>query len=178
MSRVTSNPAVMLVGLLLLAVVLVAGCTQSPVDPATQEQPQLLKRVTPAGGDASLAPVNLYAEQVISADSGGTLSLLDVTLVIPPGAVPNDTLFSIFIPDAAVFFNEFGTDGLQVDVPVTVTMSYRDADMTGVNESNIRIAWYNPAKDRFEDLPCTVDLVNKTVTAQLRHFSAYGLISD
>ncbi|MBN1212525.1 MAG: hypothetical protein JXA92_08100, partial [candidate division Zixibacteria bacterium] len=90
----------------------------------------------------------------------------------------NDTVFSINIPDLNVFYNEFGTSGLVFDKPVKVTMSYRDADLTGVNETSIRIAWLNEASGEFEDLACEVDTVNKLITAELEHFSAYGLISD
>jgi len=179
MSRIKS-PSLLLAmtTIVLVGVLLFAGCSQTPVDPTVNSEPQLLTRAVRAAGSASLAPVNLYAEKVISTTQGGTLSLLDVTMTIPPGAVPNDTLFSIFIPDDTVFFNEFGTDGLVFNKPVVVTMSYRQADLSGVKESTIRLAWYNKSTGTFEDVPCDVDLVAKTVTATLSHFSAYGLISD
>jgi len=162
-----------LVGVLLA---LAVGCSQSPVGPAT-DAPVLLTRLSRAGGALSAAEVNLYVEQLVPTQSGGRLELLDVTLDIPPGAVANDTVFSIFIPDDELFYNEFGTSGLVFDVPVSVTMSYRNADLTGITETSIRIAWYN-ADIAWEPVDGTIDLVNKTVTAQLSHFSAYGLISD
>lgn len=165
--------------LLFAAVFLSAGCSDSPLDPnQASTQPTLLQRAPRSTDGASMAPVNLHIAETISASTGGVLSLLDVTLVVPPGAVKQDTTFSIDIPDDEVFFNEFGTDGLVFEVPVTVTMSYRDADLSGVDESTIRIGWLNNATGQFENVECEVNRLTKTVTAQLYHFSAYGLISD
>ena len=167
---------------LLMAISLVLiGCSRSPLDPAqsaTSEPTLLTRAVDRNAGEASAAPVNLYTEAVISAETGGRLELLDVMLEVPPGAVPNDTTFSVFIPDDAVFYNEFGTDGLAFDVPVRVTMSYRDANLTGVDETSIRIGYFNEETGAIEDVQCQVDLLRRTVTAELTHFSAYGLISD
>lgn len=177
-ARLVLTGALLLVAMSLL----VAGCSRSPLEQAeqpTSSEPTLLTRlVDRAPNGASAAPVNLYTEAVISAETGGRLELLDVVLEIPPGAVPNDTTFSIFIPDDAVFYNEFGTDGLVFDVPVTVTMSYRGANLLGINESTIRIAYHNPETGEFEDVDCRLNLLSGTVTAELNHFSAYGLISD
>lgn len=159
--------------------IVLSGCSRSPAGPDSENaQPTLLTRVPRAASGAQLSPVNLYTEKVVSSEDGGRLELLDVVLDIPPGAVPNDTLFSIFIPDDAVFFNEFGTNGLVFDNPVTVTMSYRDADLADVYEPSIRIAWLNESSGEWEAVECELDQDNKIVIAQLYHFSAYGLISD
>jgi hypothetical protein len=153
------------------------GCSRSPLESSTTtDQPKLLQRSV--SGVALSPGAELYAEAVISNATGGRLQLLDVTMDVPAGAVGNDTLFSIRIPDVNTFYNQFGTDGLVFATPVTVTMSYRDADLSGVNESSIRIAWFNPASGHYESMQCTVDKVAKTVTGQLNHFSAYALISD
>jgi len=173
------NTALRSVSAVFLVVVLLAGCSESPVSVTENDsQPRLLSRSASLSSPAELSPLNLYVEKVISSENGGELSLFDVSMTVPAGAVPNDTLFSISIPDINVFYNEFGTDGLVFDRPVTVTMSYRDADLTGVDESTIRIAYFNNATGWFEDVLCEVDFENKEVTAQLNHFSAYGLISD
>ncbi len=165
--------------LVVFALLAFTGCSNNPIadNPQTAE-PQVLSRAGRTVGAASASPINLYAEQVISASEGGTLTLLDVVLDIPAGAVPQDTVFSITIPDDEIFYNEFGTDGLTFDKPVTVTMSYRNADLSGINESTIRIGYLNERTGVWQDMVGTLDRVNKTVTAELYHFSAYGLISD
>jgi hypothetical protein len=181
MARFKSKNILVGAAALLMALGLIlSGCSTSPTGTENvpdDPQPTLMKRASVATG-AEFTPVDLYAEKVISSAKGGTLSLLDVVLEVPAGAVPNDTLFSIFIPDDEVFFNEFGTDGLVFMRPVTVTMSYRDADLTGIDESTIRIGWLNERTGQWHDMECEVDFVNKVVTGQLEHFSAYGLISD
>ena len=181
MSR-TNFKSVFTVGLLLAmtAVMSFTGCSRTPVDPAqsADNQPVVLSRIARSAGSASQSPVNLYAEDMISAKTGGRLVLMDVVLDVPPGAVDNDTTFSIFIPDDEKFLNEFGTDGLVFNVPVTVTMSYRGADLSYINESTIRVGYLNEHSGQWEDIECALDQVNKTVTAKLYHFSAYGLISD
>lgn len=168
-------------GITLIVIMLVlTGCSQSPVSINNEEsQPVLLKRSASYAKELNLSPVNdFHCEQVISAKDGGTLTFYDVTLEIPPGAVKDDTVFSIKIPDINVFYNEFGTEGLVFNVPVTVTMSYREADLTSVKEETIRIAFYNEDSERFEDIDGIINYKNMTVTARLYHFSAYGLISD
>ncbi len=174
-----SNVGFKIVAVLFVAVFLAAGCSRGPlgVEEETTE-PQLLQRSLDESALASLSASELYVEQVISTKDGGQVSLFDVVLDVPVGAVANDTVFSIRIPDPGVFYNEFGTDGLVFDKPVKVTMSYRDANLTGVDESTIRIGWFDERTGDFQDITCKVDYVNKIVIGELDHFSAYGLISD
>ncbi len=174
-----NSPFLKSVSVFILVVLMMAGCSRSPLDNTdVPQQPTLLQRSEAFKASVQYSASELYIEQVISASEGGRLELLDVVLEIPAGAVPHDTIFSISIPDLNVFYNEFGTNGLVFEKPVKVTMSYRDADLTGINEASIRIAWFNYQTGVFEDLACTVDTVNKSITAELEHFSAYGLISD
>ncbi|MBD3401500.1 hypothetical protein GF420_01290 [candidate division GN15 bacterium] len=163
--------------MLLVGALLVTGCSRSPMSDTASTEPVVLQRSASAVGAASLVG-ELYTEATISAEEGGQLVLLDVVLEVPPGAVPNDTLFSIEIPDLTKFHNDFGTEGLVFDKPVTVTMSYRDADLSGIDESSIRVGYFNEQTGEWEGVVCQVDPVNKLVTAELHHFSAYGLISD
>lgn len=177
--KFTNSTMIRLLVITVLAVTLTVGCSRSPLDTADNNvQPQLMRRSAGPGGSALLSGASFYVEQVVSAAEGARIELVDVVLDIPAGAIDNDTLFSIRIPDIEMFYNEFGTSGLVFNKPVTVTMSYRDADLTGINESTIRIAWLNTRTGRWENVICTVNKIEKTVTGQLSHFSAYGLISD
>lgn len=163
---------------ILAAVVLftvLMGCSQNPLQSASQDQPRLLKRNL---ATMKIGDVPAYTDTVLSAATGGVVSLADVELTFPPRALSNDTLIFIDIPDIAVFENHFGTDGLRFNAPVKVVMSYRDADLVGINESTIRLAWLNDATGEWNSMACTLDTVNKTVAGYLQHFSAYALISD
>jgi hypothetical protein len=158
----------------IIALIAVVGCSKIPTQSDAPKQTNLLKRSLSVAKTAGA----LHTDTTISAANGGVVSLLDVELTFPPNALANDTLISIDIPDISVFENHFGTDGLQFSVPVKVVMSYRDADLSGVNESTIAIAWYNTTAGEWDKMVCTLDTVNKTVTGYLEHFSAYALISD
>jgi hypothetical protein len=158
-----------------LAFVGLIGCSEVPSGPEDQQTVNLLTRSFSAQkilGDSA------YLETIISASEGGKFELHDVQLYFPPKALDNDTLISISIPDLSVFANDFGTDGLVFNVPVRVTMNYRDADLTGINESTIKMAWYNEHTDSWDIIDCELNLANKTVTADVNHFSAYALITD
>ena len=162
----------------LLAVSLMWGCSQSPMDSSlSSDGPRLLVR-SPEAASHLLQASSLYTDGVISSVNGGRLELPGVVLDVPANAVSSDTLFSILIPDAGVFFCEFGTSGLVFSTPVRVTMSYSEADLVGVDESTIRIAYLHESSGVWEDLRCDVDPVNKIVVAYMDHFSAYGIISD
>lgn len=177
------NVIVTMATLSVMAAMLFIGCsTDSPVAPtvtAEPNQPRVLSRgASPASGSALGSPVNSYTEVTIVASQGGRLELYDVVLEIPAGALDADTLYSISIPDLSVFYNEFGTDGLVFKKPVKVTMSYRDADLSGINESTIRIGWWDEDNARWIDMKCQLDRVNQVVVGELYHFSAYALVSD
>ena len=170
--------ALVIAFVLFAAALIVTGCSKSPVAPSAENpEPQLLQRSIESVY-RSFKTSSFYTEQDISAETGGVIEFYDVIMEIPPGAVDNDTLFSINIPDINIFLNEFGTSGLVFNEPVKVTMSYRDADLSEVIEETIRIAYFNANTGKFEDIVCALDTVNKVVIAELNHFSAYGLISD
>lgn len=174
----TNNGSIKAFALLFSFVLVLVGCSESPVATGPDNGPIVLSRSAASGVFANSTGGSMYAEEMISAEEGGRLTLFDVTLEIPAGAIDSDTLFSITIPDINVFYNEFGTHGLVFNEPVKVVMSYRGADLSGVDETTIRIGWYNPYNGDFQDVDCTVDTSTKTVTGYLDHFSAYALISD
>jgi len=92
------------VAVVILSMVLLVGCSENPMGVAPdQSEPQLLQRSTLAVEAIQRSTVPLYTERVVSAAEGGVMTLFDVVLEIPAGAVPNDTLFSIGIPDINVF---------------------------------------------------------------------------
>ena len=175
----TLTKSTLLLAVLAIGTFLMVGCSGNPVGEIATE-PTLLQRPILADGPeyARRIKVTTYAESVILSKKGGELSVEGVELSIPRRAVANDTLYSINLPDLNVFYAEFGTDGLKFDNPVTVTFSYAGADMAGVDESTISLAWLNEKFSRWHKIDCEVDFVNKTVTGQLSHFSSYGLISD
>lgn len=180
MTATHRQSTVVLIGTLLFAALLLfTGCSKLSVEPNSEPtEPQVLGRAGAFANGPQGSPIAMYTEQMVSAREGGQLVLFDVVLDIPAGALDADTLFSISIPDISAFYNEFGADGLVFNIPVTVTMSYRDADLSDVNESSIRIGWWDEHNEKWVTMDCQLDQVNKVVTGKLYHFSAYALVSD
>lgn len=74
--------------------------------------------------------------------------------------------------------SEFSPHGIQFDVPVTLKLSYKDANMDGVNEDNLKIYYYNQEKNAWEALVSVVDKEEKVLIANLEHFSRYAIGTD
>lgn len=159
----------------LFALIGLVGCSEAPTGIDSQETTTLLKRSFAA---TKVLGEEAYTETIISAGEGGIVALHDVELYFPPNALDNDTLISINVPDLSVFANDFGTDGLFFNVPVRVTMGYRDADLSGIDETTIKMAWFNDRTGNWDIISCILDQVNKQVIAEVYHFSAYALITD
>jgi hypothetical protein len=71
--------------------------------------------------------------------------------------------------------SEFSPHGLQFNSPVLLRLSYKDADLAGVNELGLKIYYFNDNLNEWEALPSIVNPVQKEVIAWLEHFSRYAL---
>ena len=122
---------------------------------------------------------------------GGILALLGHILNVPAGAVSEPTLFSMTViqngyveveltatPKSLLntLFFWRKVEEVQFNVPVGLSLSYARA--TNVTDpSRLKIMRVNP-DGRHEILPSVVDTVNKTVTAELDHFSRYCMVTN
>jgi hypothetical protein len=113
--------------------------------------------------------------------SGGRLTLGQHTLVVPAGAVDGPTTFVMTKSSDALEVSLTATQSLLNDVgsrgfrkPVTLTLSYKNAESVSADESKLRILWLKPDGTQ-EAQPSTVDVQGRKVTADLSHFSDYGL---
>lgn len=112
--------------------------------------------------------------KVISAKRGGKIGYLGHAIGVPPGAVSDDTEFSITIKSTQYMDIEFGPDGA-FDVPVELTISYADADLSGISEDDLTIAWYDPASGIYYDIGAAIDKRNKVLKVLVKHFTQYSL---
>jgi hypothetical protein len=72
---------------------------------------------------------------------------------------------------------EFGPEGATFDKQVTITFKYDPARLPdGFNESGLVISWYDAVNHQWVNLVTTVDPVEKTVSAQVNHFSIFALL--
>ncbi len=121
--------------------------------------------------------------------NGGTISIAGITLTVPKGAITIPTLFTVAalptgVIDASLTATTTNLLGLLTDVgsigfkkPVTITMSYARA--TNVKDpSKLFLVYYDYSKNKLVPLKSTVDTRNRTVSAQVDHFSKYGMAEN
>lgn len=103
--------------------------------------------------------------------NGGTLRIGNNTLVVPAGALSAE----IEITGHAIPSNsarlEFSPSGLQFAIPATLTMSYAKC---ATPLFGVTIA-YLQADSVTEVEPSREHLLQRTVSAQIRHFSSYAV---
>ena len=62
--------------------------------------------------------------------------------------------------------------------PVTLTFKYTDSDIAGVDENTLKVYYWDTTKNQWTLIGGTVDKVKNTVTAEVSHFSIYGLFGN
>jgi len=72
---------------------------------------------------------------------------------------------------------DFGPAGSTFTPPITFTWHYDpNALPAGVLEKDLVIAYYDTVTKSWIELPCVVDTVNHTITANVSHFTIYAII--
>jgi hypothetical protein len=115
------------------------------------------------------------ASKSITAISGGTVSINELSISIPPGAVSGDKSISINCNSDEYLQADFGPDGTQFNRPAMITISYANADITDITPANLSISWFDPAQGQWVDLGGAVDTKAQTVSVQVWHFTEYTL---
>lgn len=128
-----------------------------------------LKRQTSASGSTLTAR--------ISATTGGAFSNGDFAMSVPPNALSKDTKMSIRIIAGDYLLADLGPDGY-FKVPVTLTISYRNASPKNVDPDRLRMKWYDTSSNKWVKVEGTVDTANQTVTAEVWHFTQYTLSTE
>lgn len=117
------------------------------------------------GNNKSLWIRNIY---------GGMIKFCGHSIQVPKYATKQDAEFSISVSPNDYITVDFGPDGY-FEQYLTVTVSYKDADLTGIDPTKLTLAWYDEKAGQWIDLGGVVDLVKKTVTAKNNHFTQYTL---
>lgn len=70
---------------------------------------------------------------------------------------------------------EYGPAGTTFNTPVTLVLAYDSAQVAarGINESELKVHYWNKTLGDWEPMPSMVDKENKTVSAFTTHFSGY-----
>lgn len=134
------------------------------------------------GPDAS-SPVGTSSSQTVKLDGASSSFSLDV----PAGAFQQDVNVSMAIPAYApapqsgvkcssVVVQITNDRGLQPLKPLTLTITYRDADVAGLDTAKLGVAYYNPSSGRWVNVPSSVDPARHTVTGHLPHLSLFAIV--
>ncbi len=112
--------------------------------------------------------------------NGGTLSIGDEKhgiskIVIPANAVDQDVLITFSWESTDLLVAQFSPHGITFDEPVRLELSYKDADLTGVNEDGLKIYYYNEDTGVWELIGDEVDKTKKVVVGYTNHFSRYSV---
>jgi len=62
-----------------------------------------------------------------------------------------------------------------INKPVKIELSYKTADLTGIDENILGVYYFNEETDLWEFVGGEVDKKGKKVTAYLNHFSRYAV---
>jgi hypothetical protein len=127
----------------------------------------------------------------ITASGGGTLQTASAdTLSVPAGALTSDTVLTSTLqpapqeaPTGLVAIArayDFGPDGTVFNIPVTAVFNYTDEDLAGglVDPATLRVYVYDSLAQEWQLLGGTVDMVAKTITVQITHFSDFAIFGN
>ncbi len=98
-------------------------------------------------------------------------------LYFPPYAMNQSTIVTMdwestgFLEGGA----QFSPHGVQFNRPVTVWLSYKDADLGDINEEDLKIWYFNEETGMWELIGDVVDTKRKMVGGLLHHFSRYAI---
>jgi hypothetical protein len=142
----------------------------------------------------TVAEGGVLAQETISPTSETTVATADgsITIVLPAGAVTTQAELIIReqscedTPAPPSGFKAVGncfsiemTQALLPDVMVTIVVKYSDADVevAGGDPNLLRLAYYDEEGEDWVVLDTTVDIANKTLTAQTDHFSIWTILA-
>ena len=163
----------------------IATPAEEPPTPFLPGKPVVLR--SPRGrvsirvpGDASKQPLQLryrFADAVLP-------ELLAARQPLPPAEPNRRRSLGIFFLDAR---DDQGRAVHQFERPLTFSIGYTDAQLRvlGINPGALRLFWFDPARSRAQPdgstrlgawvpVEATLDVVARTMTAQVDHFSAFA----
>ncbi len=121
-------------------------------------------------------------EKLITVAQGGKIEVGDPVhgiskLNFKPGDVSQDVLVTFSWESTGLLQGgaEFSPHGTTFNNPVKVTLSYKDADLTGINEQDIKIWYFNEIEGVWELIASDVNTEKKQVKGYLEHFSRYAI---
>ncbi len=140
-------------------------------------------------GDPANNDIETTTDQEASDASGTVVEVPSGTTIDFPPAQPQEIQITTPIDpatepelpdgvDSIPVVREFGPEGTTFDQPITVTITYTDAQVEGLDEANLRVYRYNDVSGKYDIEVTTIvdrDLENNTISFTVDGFSKYGL---
>ena len=154
------------------------SCSRTPVDPAMP--PAHPAEVRSDWFGSSLLPLLTCSplahdstSQVIGPD-GGTIAVGPHTLTVPGGALIAPTLITAVVNSTSVNAIQFSPPGLTFRRPAQLVMSYANCELLELLVPK-RIVYTTDSLQILEIIPSLDDILNRTVTGPVSHFSQYAI---
>lgn len=151
--------------------------------------PNFLTAAPKSSSDIDLATICLRDKNEIGTSTamigpaGGVLTRAKHQLVIPAGALSKTVKISFAMLASAYLECELKPFGLKFNKPVRLILSYNGACDSNLDESALKVAYYNPQTQLGVLIPTAIDTKLNTVTVEVERFafsasnvSRYGLI--
>ena len=157
----------------LLLIAALVGCGERAPTDVTPDA-ALLGLPVLGGGLVRCAPLGPDSASAVIGPEGGVIAIGPHRLSIPAGALGASVRITAIAPADTVNRIQFEPQGLTFDQPASLTMSVANCDPVALL-GRTRIAYTTDALVILELLPSADDLVARTVTGQLGHFSDYAI---
>jgi hypothetical protein len=118
-------------------------------------------------------PQEYSGEAAIIGPKGGTLRVGDHELVVPAGALTEETLISAEAPTSSLVDVKLLPHGLQFRKPVKLTLSYERCVRPTLTD--LLVAYLGQGNRLLELPPSVDDKSGRDVTAEIDHFSRYAV---
>ncbi|MDA8064188.1 MAG: S-layer homology domain-containing protein [Thermaerobacter sp.] len=148
----------------------------------------------PASSPTSTSPTNTSTSASVSVTTaGGTVAMADnsVVLNVPAGAFSATVTVNVdAIPTAQAYTVAAGmvgaspqwsistANGAEPSQPVPATFQYNPSALGGLSPLRLGVYGYNPATNTWTWVGGKVDTSNDTISANLPHFSIYGVLAN
>lgn len=145
------------------------------------EQPQIKSgNVTILSAPSTPGLKKMFSAQQEITPWGGTITVGDDTcgyssITFPRRAVDGPLTVSMYWRSEDLLQADFFPEGSQFYEPVHIRLSYKDVDLTGINENDLAIYYYNSANGSWELISDNVNTQEDYVEGYITHFSRYAI---
>ncbi|HLD30502.1 MAG TPA: T9SS type A sorting domain-containing protein, partial [bacterium] len=147
---------------------LASGFTVTDTDISTDSQ-------IDSGTDSEVTLESETGENKVEIPAGALSEDVTVTVSVSSSSLPASTQANIQLTSVGIEVT-LSNQSLQPVRDVTITISYRDADIAGMDETRLAIARYNTANSRWVVLPSVVYPALNRIVARTDHFSQFVIV--